>query len=101
VTPGLTRIVLHTNPLDAILDIGQGTQTGNQPAISDTALLHVARIQVLQECGVFVYFMNPLDGLGNRSACAKTRSRDIKLVGSEVVETVAFNHFQVEILDWY
>jgi hypothetical protein len=94
----LTRIILDTHPLDAILDISESTKTGDQPAVSKISLLDIASVQVLHEGRVLVDLMDSLDRLGYSVAGAYARPRDVEFVGSEVVETVALDHFQVPIL---
>lgn len=67
----LTCIVCHTESVNAVFDISQGTQTGHKPAIAETTLLYVTGIDFSHECRLLINFMDSLDGLGHRGAGAE------------------------------
>lgn len=94
----LTCIVLDAATLDAVLDVGQCTKGGNDPAVAETALFNVTAKSVLHEGGLLVNLVDSLDSLGNSLAGTRSRAMDVKLVGPKVVQSVTFDHLQIPVL---
>lgn len=99
--PGdLTRVILNTDALDAIGHIRETRQAGNEPAITQSPLLDVARQNVLHESGFLKDFVDTFNCLWNiRRRITKFCLRKIEHRRGQWVESVPHLPFEIPVLE--
>lgn len=94
-----TCVMGHANALNAFFQVGHRSQASHNPAVTETALLHIARGDILHESGCLKDLVHAFNGLGHGCAGAQQgRAIELELLLAKAVETMTLLVLEIPVL---